>query len=135
MEFEVKGQAYRAGRLDAKRQFHVTRRLAPLLAAAGGSLEQIKTDPFSLFAPLAQGIASLPDADADFVIDTCLGVVQRKQGKSWAPVTSPGGLMFEDIGMAEMLQIVGKVLAENLGGFFGDLLGLASAVPASDSSP
>jgi hypothetical protein len=136
MEFEIKSQTYRAGKLSAFQQFHVSRRLAPLLASLGGSLDEMRADPLSLFAPIAQGIASLPDADADFVLNTCLGTVQRAQGQAWARVMAPGGgLMFEDIGMPEMLQIVGRVLMENFADFFADLPGFAPGNPASDSSP
>lgn len=115
-EFEVAGVAYRSGRLNAREQFHVARRLAPIFstlteaAATGGEPD---------FAPIAQAVASMPDGDADFVLTKTLAVVERKQGTVWVRLqSSNGALMFEDLGMMEMLQIAWAVLQENLSGFF-----------------
>lgn len=137
MEFEVKGHRYRAAPLGAVTAFHAIRRLSPLLAAAGGSLESMRADPLAALLPIAQGLASLPDADADYVLSACLGAVQRNQGGNvWAPVKGGGGLMFDDIDMGSMLQIVGKVLAANFGDFFNALRDFLpeGAAAAQDSS-
>lgn len=131
MEKEVHGHVYRFGRLDAMKQFHVTRRLAGLLAGLSGTLPQAATggqpDPERLgmaaLGPLADALAKMDDDAAEFVIHTCLGAVTRKQGKDggWARVSVDGSLMFQDIGMPAMLTLVWHVLQGFLPDFFGAL--------------
>ncbi len=50
----------------------------------------------------------------DTALNVCLGVVSRNMGgdRGWAPVVaSNGALMFDDIDMGTMLQIVWHVIA------------------------
>lgn len=124
MEFEIKGQQYRAGRLDAFKQFHVARRLAPLL---GGIAKGGQGDFSAFLQPMAEALAGMPDADCDFILNTCLAVVQRQQGNAWAPIIKGKELMFEDIDMGSMIQITIKVIQENLGSFFSDPAAIAQA--------
>jgi hypothetical protein len=157
MELDIriggKPEKFRTGRLNARQQFHVARRLGPILVArlqgmaamtkmlglptAEGAQEAAEPAPEALvpedvmaagFIPAATALARMPDADADFVLTTCLGVCSRMQGSQWAPVqASNGKMMFEDIGMQEMMQLVNAVVKENLGDFFPDPLGGATA--------
>ena len=131
-EFEINGQAYRAARLDAFKQFHIARRLAPLHAGLSKAMEggAMGEDAFS--PAIAEAVAGMPDADCDYILQSCLAVVQRRQGDRWASIMAVGGraLQFDDIDMGAMLQIAGQVITENLGGFFG-----ASADPSAATSP
>jgi len=140
MEIEVRGQLYKAGRIDAMKQFHVVRRLAPILSAMAdiGGLQAAfsggqpqAADMAVMLVPLANAVSSMPDADVEYVLGICLDVVERKQpGGGWAKVrASNGALMFEDIDMAAMLMIAGGVLGHNLSGFFA---GLPSVSPGGD---
>jgi hypothetical protein len=115
---EVGGQKYRIGRIDARKQFHVARRLAPLLAGMSGVPD--KSAGFAAFlGPLTDALSGMSDEDVDYVLDVCLGVCQRIQPNGHpAPVMVRGGLMFEDIDMGQMIQLAVKVIQENLGGFF-----------------
>jgi hypothetical protein len=115
---EVGGQKYRIGRIDARKQFHVARRLAPLLAGMSGVPD--KSAGFAAFlGPLTDALSGMSDEDVDYVLDICLGVCQRLQPNGHpAPVMVRGGLMFEDIDMGQMIQLAVKVIQENLGGFF-----------------
>lgn len=115
---EVGGQKYRIGRIDARKQFHVARRLAPLLA--GMSIVPDKSADFAAFlGPLSDALSAMPDKDVDYVLDICLGVCQRIQANDHpAPVMVRGGLMFEDIDMGQMIQLAVKAIQENLSGFF-----------------
>ncbi|WP_024904462.1 phage tail assembly chaperone [Robbsia andropogonis] len=120
---EINGQGYRIGRLDVKRQFHVARRLAPLLAGLGGALKNSADKDsvgFSeLVAPIAEALSKMSDEDTDYVIDSCLSVVQRQSGNAWAPVMARGGgMMFSDIELSEMLRLTVAVIQGSLGGFF-----------------
>lgn len=153
LEFEHNGQAYRAGKLDAKKQFHVSRRLAPFLVDAISGLDQEdllamvegaqaagqkdqsnakkpkakESDGLAWLAPLASTLADMPDEPLDYILNACLAVTARKQvGGGWAKVQGPGGLMFEDIDMAGMLTITFNVLKHNLSGFF---VGLPQGLP------
>jgi len=123
MEFELNGQTYRTGKIDARSQFHIVRRLAPVLgeiapAAAGGNMGGLDALP-----PLANAIAKLSDADADYCLFGLLAVVSRKQpqGTGWGPVSTGNTLMYADIDMVGMLQLAWKALEFNMSGFFAAL--------------
>ncbi|MFM0044125.1 phage tail assembly chaperone [Paraburkholderia sediminicola] len=115
---EVGGHQYRIGRIDARKQFHVARRLAPLLAGMGGAPD--RGEGFAAFlGPLSDALSGMSDEDVDYVLDACLGVCHRIQPSGHpAPVMTRSGLMFEDIDMGQMIQLAIKVIQENLGGFF-----------------
>ena len=116
---EINGQSYRIGRLDAKKQFHVARRLAPLLAGLGGALKGEAKGFAEMVSPIAEALAKMSDEDSDYVIDTCLAVVARQQGSDWAGVMARnGGLMFQDIDLPAMLRLAVAVIQHNLGSFF-----------------
>lgn len=126
---------YSTGRLPAKVQFHVVRRLGKVLGKlsgmaglikAGTTPEELQADPefgMAMLEPLAEGLAEMSDEAADYVIDHCLAVVERKQASGgMASVMVAGKLMFEDMDMGVMIQLVWAVLQENLSGFFGGQL-------------
>ena len=128
---------YRIGKLDALKQFHVSRRLAPLLAEMGISLTMLSKgagtgidDFLPILGRIGEMMAKMTDADSNFIIFTSLGVVDIKQGDKFAPVAVGGNLMFQDMSMTTMLRLVGETLKDNLGGF---LMGLD--VEKSSPSP
>jgi len=129
MDIVIGDATYRTGRLDARRQFHVVRRLAPVLSSLS-DLSGLGSESLEALEPLARAVAGMVDADADYVINKCLGVVERRQPSGgWARVMSGDKLMFEDLDMAAMLRLVWAVLEDNLSGFFADLpRGLPGAV-------
>ena len=142
IEHEVYGNVYQFGKMDAIRQFHVMRRLAAVssglgegimrLQKIGGAREILSDDGpgiMSVVAPLLDAIGKMSNEDSEYVINTCLSVVKRRQGAtSFSPVQiTSGQLMFPDIGMTCMVALVWRVLEFNLGGFFSELL---SALPA-----
>jgi hypothetical protein len=126
LNFEIKDRQYQAGRLSAMQQFHIARRLAPVITRMGeaGSfdLEQLKAGGGMLKAiqPLADAVAALPDVDCDYVIKLCLAVTMRKQNDVWVHIwhKQADKLMFEDIDMFEMLLIVSHILRDSIGAFF-----------------
>ncbi|MBN3848623.1 hypothetical protein G3N58_17600 [Paraburkholderia sp. Ac-20342] len=118
---EIGGHKYRIGRIDARKQFHVARRLAPLLAGMSGALGADRGAGFGAFiGPLTEALSGMSDDDVDYVLDVCLGVCQRLQpnGQGAPVIARSGGLMFEDIDMGQMIQLAVKVIQENLSGFF-----------------
>lgn len=137
MEFELEGRTYRVGKIDARAQFHIVRRLAPILGELAGALkgrtagpEVSKDDPefktkaaMEVMPPIAGALAKLSDADADYVIFGLLKVVLRKQdqGLGWGPVSTGEQLMYDDITMPTMLKLAWKALSFNMSGFFNAL--------------
>ena len=126
--FEINGVNYSFGKLDAIKQFHVTRRLLPVLAELGLSATTLASlsnesegqDMMAIVGPVMGLISKMDDADVEYIIKTCMSTVKRQQGDKWAPVQSPGGLlMFADIDMTVMIRLTIESVKENLGGFFG----------------
>lgn len=145
-EITIKTEVYRIGKLNAFEQFHVARRLAPALFVLGKNFAGIDgtAEGASMLdslagaiGPLAEVIARMTDDESNYVLTTCLGVCSRKQGTALAaiilerkianPNTTSYQLMFDDIDMAVMLQLVFAVLKDNLGNFL-------AALPVSDST-
>lgn len=112
-EFELDGATYQLAKMPAMTQFHVSRRVVPVMAALDGGGDTI--------AKLMGAISGLSDEDAEYVIGKCLADCRRKSGDTWARVYVSGNLMFEDIGMPGMIKLTFETLRENLTGFFTGL--------------
>jgi hypothetical protein len=82
-------------------------------------------------------IAGMNDTDAEYVLGTCLSVVQRQTtATSWAPVWSEKAkaCMFDDVDMGVMVKLALEVVKDSLGPFIRGLLtSLPEASP--DSQP
>ncbi len=125
MDFEINGVSYRSDRMDAFRQFHVARKLAPVVSevvpflARGVSLDSGLSD----LEPVMKAIAAMPEDDCNYVLQSCLSVVRRQQGQGYAPVWNDGAqrMMFADVDLPVMLQIAARVLQDNLSSFTGAL--------------
>lgn len=126
-EFTVGDKQYRSGKLNAFEQFHIARKIAPILSKMGETKKDKdanaspgQADLAGLLSPMLDALAEMPEEDCNYVLYRCLGVVQRHQGGSmWAPVWNPSAkrLQFEDIDMQVMIQITMNVLGDNLGNF------------------
>lgn len=134
MKLTVNDVEYATGKLDAFKQFHVARRLAPVLLALGGAAAGMMKviagagdeEAMKAMSPMAEVLANMSDADSEYVLHTCLAVAQRQSGAGWANVFIPGaGLAFQDIDLSAMIQIAVATLRENLGNF----------IPAPSDSP
>src|SRR5262252_4128935 len=133
-EVEIDGRKYRTGRLTAFEQFHLTRKLMPILSGMGETFSQIglgtagtapngsDTMPpqfWNALQPVSQAIADMSKDDSEFILKTCLKAVTVFNGSTYVNVTTPtGDLMFEDIDMMAMLQLSFAVIQDNLGNFF-----------------
>lgn len=136
----VNDQNYSVGKLNALTQFHVMRRLAPMMGAVSSAfqLDDIKQglqggDPLKFLMPIVDQLALMPDEEANYIIFTCLGVVRRQTPTGeYTALLAPGSqsLMFEDVDMSSMIRLVVEVLKWNLSGFFGGL-GEVTASPSS----
>lgn len=121
MEFELEGRTYRANKIDARTQFHIVRRLAPVLGEIAPALQG--KGGLDALPPLANAVAKLTDSDADYVIFGLLKAVVRKQdqGLGWGPVATGEQLMYDDITMPLMLKLAWQSFSFNMSGFFADL--------------
>lgn len=122
MEFELEGHTYRANKIDARSQFHIVRRLAPVIGELVPALKGGKGELDAL-PPLANAISKLSDADADYCLFGLLKALSRKQpqGTGWGPVTTGEQLMYDDITMPQMLQLAWRAFSHNMSGFFAAL--------------
>ncbi|QHM71276.1 phage tail assembly chaperone [Mixta intestinalis] len=132
MEIELKGNIYRAGKLSVFDQLKVSRKLLPVLGGMVGELKKLQAgqaDIETLLPVIADTVAGMSDSDCDAIIHPCLSVVSRQNGKTWAPVFRSGELMFDDIDLMTMLQLVARVIGESLGNFFPEHLDSETASP------
>lgn len=126
--FEIGGVSYQASPMDAITQFHVARRLAPVLPALKSisGTDEDGGPAWSSLGAISEIIAKMPDEDVNYVIDACLSrVSRRKEGDTgWAKLwnSNAKALMFQDLSFPEMLMIAVQVIAGSLGNFMGGLL-------------
>lgn len=142
MEFKIGEETYRTGKLSAMRQFHVGRKIAPVLLAmfqaraqASTTLDGVAVDTSSgptpaitakleaallgVARPVADVLSQMSEKDCEYIIGICLEACERKQGEAWAKVVASNGkLMFEDMGLRELMKLSITVIQENLGSFF-----------------
>lgn len=142
LDFEINSHNYKTSKIGVMTQWAVTRRIAPVIGGilTPELLKQVMTlipkgpdsegqtvvdmdkmlEIFSgVFHPFIEALAKMSDADSEFVINNCLAVVHRQQKVGGWQVVKPlgSGLMFEDIDMIEMMQLVLRVLIDNVGSF------------------
>lgn len=138
MEFELKGQQYRTAKMDAFAQLKVSRKLLPVLAGMMADFNGIKSaaqggdvyKAMEIALPkIADALADMSEEDTNAIIHPCLAVVSRQHGKGWTPVFGQGELMFDDIDLISMLQMVGRVVGDSLGNFLQELPGKREEAP------
>lgn len=131
-EITIVGNTYRYGKLNAFQQFHIERRIMPLVFSAlpvffgvAGKTEESATsfqDILEKSRPLADVLSKMSDEDADYVTRTCLSVIQRKQGMEWVSLMSDGRLMFDDLDAFETVLLSFFVIRRNLANFMQKLV-------------
>jgi hypothetical protein len=127
-DFELAGKKYKLHKLDAFKQFHVVRRLSPILGdliavaprLAKVSPNQMGDEQLALLSPILKGISALSDADSNFVLNTLLSSIEMQQTAQggWARVSTDSGLMFQDLELPILLQLAGRAFQYNMAGFF-----------------
>lgn len=143
LEIDLNGAKYSIGKLSAMQQFHVSRRIAPIIPTLipifvqlQNSSKPLTNDLASMagiLQPFADGIAAMKDEDAEYVIGACLSAVQRKQDHGWSNIWSASQKvpMFE-MDLSVMLPLTVRVITENLGSF---IAGLLSSQAESGTNP
>ena len=137
---------YTIGRLNALDQFHVSRKIAPIvptlmpiitevakgdLSKAIESIELGDNNELGSLEPLAQALepfmeafAKMPEDDVNYVIHKCLSVVKR----SSSVVCRGQTIMFDDLDMGQILPLFVAVIRVSLGNFIQGLLMKASTI-------
>lgn len=127
---------YKIGRLDCFDAMHVARIISPLLPAFFGqifgrvlelvkkskdeetaSLEDIYSEigeVVALCEPLLYRISMMDRGAFESVVKTCLSCVERKTGKIYGRVIVDGNLMFSDMELSDIMNLVVKVIVREL---------------------
>ena len=128
---EIEGQKYEIGKMSAEVQFHVFRRVMPLIRPIMISLRaqglqegssitgKVKAE---ILTSIADDLAEIPDERLNYVIDNCMNVVSRVVGDQKLPLKVHGQRMFQDMDMLQLLMIMWAVLMETFGPFLTALL-------------
>lgn len=137
-QFSLGGKEYKLGKLDAFKQFHIMRRVGPILSDLlpalqaekfldGKDIDKMSTDEKldmvgKFVTPIMTGFSKLSDQDADFVLMGLLQAVEIKGPVgNWAKMATPAGLMFQDHELPTLIQLAGRAFMFNLTGFFAAL--------------
>lgn len=128
--FSINGVSFKLNKLSAFKQFHIVRRLAPILGEMLPVLQKLQglnkaesqSDQLALLEPIMKGLGGLSDADSDKVLLGLLSCVEMQQSTgNWAFLVRNDQLMFGDLDLPVMLQAAGRAFAYNMAGFFSGL--------------
>jgi len=133
MQFTVNGHDYATTKMRVLDQLNLTRRLAPAIGVGISKIgvsgmkdavteeltkEQAEERAIALVPIFLEVYASLSEDDANWITMKCLECVQRRSDQGYAFVARSGEIMFDDIELPEILQLIGHVIRENLASFF-----------------
>lgn len=128
-EVTIGGESYRLEKLTTFEQFHLSRKIAPLMPPLVPVFmqldENVSVDKLmEVMAPLTEELANMDDKAAEYVMATALGAVRKQQGDKWMPVWNKDAktLMFTDMDLGTAMELVYRVVADSLGPFIQGLL-------------
>lgn len=131
--FKISGLEFKLNKVDAFKQFHIVRRIGPLLTdllTAMQSIGGVKVDNLTevqklehfakLAEPLMLGLSKLSDNDSEYVLFRLLASVEvfQPEFKSWARIATDSAVIMGTLELPMLLQIAGRALVYNLSGFF-----------------
>jgi hypothetical protein len=138
--FKINDEEFQLTKLSAMKQFHVARKVAPILAdllPAMAGIQKIndkkpesqlteseKLEEFArVLGPVVEGLSKLSDKDSEYVLNSLLSSaeVKQKQFGSWAKVATEHGLQIQNLDLPILLQVAGRAFVFNLAGFFNVL--------------
>lgn len=132
-DFEIGGRRFKLNKIEVFKQFHIARRLTPIMgdimAVAPKIKDSIKDEmseeqKFEIIAKLAKpimdGFSKLSDDDANLVLlGLCSSVeVHQPTSNSWARIARDNIFMINDFELPIILQLAGRAFAYNIAGFF-----------------
>lgn len=131
-DFSIGERNFKLNKVDAVKQFHIVRRLGPVLSdiipvaqkfAKMNKRDMAADEQFEMIAqmagPFLNGISKLSDEDANRVLfGLCSSVeMQQMPHGNWARVASGEALMFQDLDFSILIQIAGRAFVFNLSNF------------------
>lgn len=155
VEFEIGGKQFRFEKLPAMQQFHVSRKIAPLMpplmpvfAQVAKDLAKEKkgsmTDDLEKIGPLLQpfcdALAGMPDETAEYVFGTCLSIIRVNHSGNWISFwnsTAKMAMMADMNDAGLMIQLVARVIQDSLAPFIAGFLtsaGEPEKAPRSQNS-
>ncbi len=136
-DFEIGSRKFKLNKIDAIKQFHIARRITPVLselipamgsiAKAAKSKKKVSTEAefdeiAKVLAPIMTGISKLSDEDSDKVLYGLLSSVEmQQQTGNWARVSTDTSLMINDLELNVLLNLAGRAFMFNMGGFISAL--------------
>ena len=126
-EVTIGDRTYIIGKLSALDQFHVFRRVMPLMQPILNSIKKgMGFGPLTVLE-ISDDLAKIPDDQLNYVIYKCLDVVQVKTSEgALIRLRVNGQSMFGEMDLPMMMQIMWAVLMENFRPFLSGLLGSPS---------
>lgn len=132
--FEISGKKFKVSKINVMKQYHVVRRIAPILGEMIPSIKSIakKSENLSqeemldqaaeILTPIMNGLSKLSDKDSDFVLFTLLSAVEvQQEAGNWARLVQNDSLMFDTFELPILLQAAGRSFVFNMSGFFAVL--------------
>lgn len=133
-DFEIGSKKFKLNKLNALKQFHIARRVTPILAdllpylkdfklALTVTSESEKLEQFAKIAtPFMNGISKLSNADSELVLIGLLSCVEVQQSSgNWARIANDEMIMIQDLDLPVLLQAAGRGFIYNMKGFFDGL--------------
>lgn len=133
--FKIGDRNFKVSKINAMKQYHIVRRIAPILSEMIPAMKQIakqNTEGLSedekleqaaqIAMPIMNGISKLSDKDSEFVLYSLLAAVEIQQAEgNWARIVNGDMLMFDNLELPVLLQAAGRSFMFNMTGFFGVL--------------
>lgn len=125
--FSIGSVNFKLNKINALKQFHIVRRIAPIMAEliplaskfAKLKPEEMQEEQLAAITPIMNGLARLPDVDANLVLMGLLNSVEMQQSTgNWAKIAMDDRLMFENLDLPILLQAAGRAFMYNMTGFF-----------------
>lgn len=126
---EINGVTYSASAIAPIKQFHIARKLAPVLASLAPMLKGLadisKDNALEKLGALnmdsmANALASMSDEDAEAVLCGLLAAVKREiaPGAGYAPMVVNGQIAYQDVTLPDLMKLAALSFKVNLAGFF-----------------
>lgn len=117
-ELEVDGHKYRISKLLPLAQFHLSRRIAPLILAFANEKAD-ENAAVDVMSKVAEKLSTLKDDEAEYIVFGLLAAVKRvgEDGKSYHPVSNGNTLMYGNMSVATMMKLAYESGRFNLGNF------------------
>ena len=149
--FELKGRQFKMDALTGLEQFHLMRRVSPMIPPLAAVLAEFSKDwavPADKMLPMIAksatpftvALSNMTNEDAEKIFAACLAPLKILNGDTWVGFWNAAAkrAAFDEYdNIATLLPAVVRVIQENLGGFFADLVTTVStgAPPTQTTAP